>query len=162
MNQGKIDQLGTPQEIYERPKTRFVQEFIGKAIWFDGQVVETTPGDVWVSLSGNGGTRIQCERNGAEFRSGDPVVLAVRPDELAVGRNEADGAVNTVPCSVESSVFLGESFECHLKYGQHAFTIATSRLEPFSPGETVNLRLSPKSVNVWPKSDATAYTSVRV
>ena len=154
MNQGKIDQLGTPQEIYEHPKTRFVQEFIGRVIWFEGRVIEMTPSDVWVGLSGNGGTRIQCERNGVAFQSGDPVVLAVRPDELKINKAQRDSGVNQVPCRVEASVFLGESFECHLKYDQHAFTIATSRLEPLAPGETVSLQLSPKNVNVWHKPDA--------
>lgn len=159
MNQGRIDQLGTPQEIYEHPRTRFVQEFIGRVIWFEGSVVDTTPGDIWVTLAGNGGTRIQCERNGAEFHSGDPVVLAVRPDELGVGRTGIDSHANSVPCCVEASVFLGESFECHLRYGRHAFTIATSRLEPFSPGEMVTLQLPPKSVNVWHKSDASTHAN---
>jgi ABC-type Fe3+/spermidine/putrescine transport system ATPase subunit len=159
MNQGRIEQFGTPEEIYEHPRTRFVQEFIGRVIWFEGSVVDTTPRDIWVTLSGNGGTRIQCERNGAEFHSGDPVVLAVRPDELGVGRAEKNQDTNSVPCCVEASVFLGESFECHLRYGPHAFTIATSRLQPFSPGEMVTLQLPPKSVNVWHKSDAVTLAS---
>lgn len=154
MNQGKIDQLGTPQEIYETPKTRFVQEFIGRVIWFEGRVIEVTPDDVCVGLAGNGGTRIRCERNSGAFQNGDPVVVAVRPDELRVDKTQGSGTVNHVPCSVETSVFLGESFECHLKYEQQAFTITTPRLEPLARGETVNLHLPPKSVNVWHKADS--------
>ena len=155
MNQGKIDQLGTPQEIYEHPQTRFVQEFIGRVIWFEGQVLEITANDVWVGPAGNEEIRIQCERNSAAFQNGDPVVVAVRPDELRVDKTQGSmRTVNRVPCRVEASVFLGESYECHLRYEQQEFTITTSRQDPLAPGGNVNLELPPKSVNVWHKPDS--------
>lgn len=155
MHQGKIEQIGSPQEIYEHPKTRFVQEFIGRVIWFEGRVVESTPGQVCVTLAGSGAPRIRCVSNGNPFRTGDSVVVAVRPDQLSIRKTPGNAGLNQVPCEVETAVFLGENFECHLRYGNHAFTLATSRFEPLSPGERVAIQL-PQSVNVWHKSASSA------
>jgi ABC-type Fe3+/spermidine/putrescine transport system ATPase subunit len=46
MKDGRIEQLGSVQEIYEHPRSRFVQEFIGRVIWFEGEVVSEDHGAV--------------------------------------------------------------------------------------------------------------------
>ena len=156
MKDGRIEQLGSVQEIYEQPRSRFVQEFIGRVIWFEGEVVGEDRGAVVVDLSASEGTRVQCAQGDGEWRKGDPVVVAVRPEEVGIETNHASVGMNLVPCLVETAVFLGDHFECHLRYGEADFTISTSRANPLSPGQKVCLRLSPQSVHVWHRSELSA------
>jgi len=153
MKDGRIEQLGSVEEIYVRPRTRFVQEFIGRVIWFEGKILNEDHGGVLVGLSAKEGTRIQCAQNGEGFKKGDPVVVSIRPEEVKIEMDHAAAGLNLVPCLVETAVFLGDHFECHLRYGEADFTISTSRAHPLSPGQKICLRLSPQSVHVWHKSE---------
>ncbi len=152
MKDGRIEQLGSVEEIYERPRSRFVQEFIGRVIWFEGKVLDEDHGGILVGLSDNEGTRVQCAQNGAGLKKGDPVVVAIRPEEVGIEMDQAAAGLNLVPCLVETAVFLGDHFECHLRHGEADFTISTSRTHPLSPGQKICLRLSPQSVHVWHNS----------
>src|SRR5438874_6525571 len=59
MNQGKIEQLGTPQEVYEQPATPFVEDFIGRVLRFSGTVVEQTGDGPVVELAGSPTVRLR-------------------------------------------------------------------------------------------------------
>src|SRR5438445_975994 len=74
MNHGRIEQLGTPFEIYRRPASRFVADFIGDANFLDVRV----DGDVAVLADG---TRVPCRRGDVQGRA----ALMVRPEALRVG-----------------------------------------------------------------------------
>jgi len=109
-----------------------------------------------VGLSASEGTRVQCAQGGDGWRKGDSVVVAIRPEEVGIEMDHAAAGLNLVPCQVETAVFLGDHFECHLRYGEADFTISTPRAHPLSPGQKVCLRLSPQSVHVWHKSEFSA------
>jgi len=158
MRQGRIEQLGPPQEIYERPQTPFVQEFIGRVIWLEGRVADTGWQGVLVNLSGDEGAQIRCETTDPAMKKGDPVVVAVRPEEVRLSKEREGDGLNQVPCQVETAVFLGDHYECHLRYGETSFTLPTSRLDSFSAGQNLCLRLSPGSVRIWRKRDQAAET----
>ncbi len=151
MKQGRIEQIGAPQEIYEHPKTPFVQEFIGRVIWLEGKVVENGGRGVVVGLDGDGSARIRCEAADGEMNHGDDVVIAIRPEEVKLSFDQEGDGFNQLPCRVETAVFLGDKYECHLRYGATTFALPTSRSEPVSAGQKVCLRLSPDSVRIWRK-----------
>ena len=84
MNKGRIDQIGTPAEIYDHPRTRFVADFIGTSNLVDGRVV----GGRFVS---NSGLELPCcSSNGL---SGD-LVLAVRPEKVELADAGSQGALS--------------------------------------------------------------------
>ena len=100
MNQGRIEQLGTPFEIYRHPASRFVADFIGDANFLEVRVV----GDVALLRDG---TRVPCEMPGSDPGKGQtPAVLMVRPESLRVGDTSVapDGALRG---RVLQSSFLG-------------------------------------------------------
>jgi putative spermidine/putrescine transport system ATP-binding protein len=76
MSQGKVEQAGTPQEIYQWPATGFVAGFIGRANFMDGvaDAGRIVVGGVALSLPGP-----------AQFRDGYPVQLACRPEAIRIG-----------------------------------------------------------------------------
>jgi len=151
MRQGKIEQMGTPQEIYEHPRTPFVQEFIGQVIWLEGKVVENGGQSVVIGLSGDEQAHIRCDATDGKMDHGDPVLIAIRPEEVKLSLGKEGDGFNQVPCLVETAVFLGDRYECHLRYGSTTFTLPTSRAEPVSAGQRVCLKLSPDSVRIWHK-----------
>jgi ABC-type Fe3+/spermidine/putrescine transport system ATPase subunit len=89
MNQGRPEQIGSPDEIYERPKTRFVAEFIGKTNLLSGTLEE----DKRINL-GNG--LLLRVADAASIRRGDKVSVSLRPHNIQLGKDksEMEGLVN--------------------------------------------------------------------
>ncbi len=132
LNQGRLAQVGTPTDIYERPKTRFVAEFFGPQGMnlIEGELVP----DMLKSQrpAGTGGT----------------VVLGIRPEHIDVDtRGQGDGLIGTVT-AVES---LGESTYLRLQLFQTTTTV-TVRLPPNQsvhpkPGATAEILLNPNRIH---------------
>jgi ABC-type Fe3+/spermidine/putrescine transport system ATPase subunit len=153
MHQGRIDQIGTPEEIYQRPRNRFVQEFIGRVIWFEGRVADGDSERLTLELHGEESASILSHRTGAGLKKGENVVVAIRPEEVELGKDDVAGEPNQVPCFVEKRVFLGDRFECHLRYGEQRFALTTSLGTDLSNGQRVRLRFPSRSVHVWRKRE---------
>jgi iron(III) transport system ATP-binding protein len=141
MSEGHIQQIGTPREIYERPRTQFVADFVGSTNFVDGTVLG--PG------AAPGQFRIRTEFGDVEvlsddsLRRNDRVVLSVRPEdvELAEARPEGD---NVWEARVDQKVFLGEFVDFQVKLGGR---MLLSRCHPSlrTPiGEAVYLKLHPE------------------
>ena len=85
MQSGRLEQVGTPEELYERPRTAFVAGFIGNSNQFQGHVVDAHPGGVSIEISGTE-TRIRAARSGdgQSLGRGAPVVVLVRPERITL------------------------------------------------------------------------------
>lgn len=83
MNKGKIEQVGTPQEIYQRPATEFIADFIGTANFADGVVNEIKDGCVWVNML-DSITKIPV-LDSSGFQTGEKVRVVIRPESITVG-----------------------------------------------------------------------------
>ncbi|MCA9879227.1 MAG: ABC transporter ATP-binding protein, partial [Thermomicrobiales bacterium] len=81
MNEGQILQLGAPEEIYERPRTRFVADFIGQTNFLDVTVREVAGDTAVVELPGVGSLRV---RRPADGPTSGPAALAIRPEKIAL------------------------------------------------------------------------------
>jgi putative spermidine/putrescine transport system ATP-binding protein len=81
MNQGRVEQIGTPTELYERPASRFVADFIGEASSVSGRVDRSEAGRVWVVT--RGGDRLSV--GAPPQASGAAVDLVIRPERVQVG-----------------------------------------------------------------------------
>ena len=108
--------------------------------------------EVLVALAGNEGAKIRCETTDTDMKKGDAVVVAIRPEKVDLEPRHGQEGFNQVPCRVETSVFLGDRYECHLRYGETTFILPTSSAASFSSGDKVCLRLSPESARIWRKS----------
>jgi len=124
MSEGRIRQIGPPREIYDRPRTRFVADFVGTTNFLDATVlgrgaqagsfrVRTEVGDLEV-LSGD------------ELRDGDRVVLSVRPEDVDLSEGRPEGA-NVWEARVDQKVFLGEYNDFQVKLGER---VLLSRCHP--------------------------------
>jgi iron(III) transport system ATP-binding protein len=106
---GRIEQTGTPREIYEGPKSRFVADFIGTSNFIDG-VVETAGGGTFGVRTPEGLLRV---RSDAAFGIGDTVAVAARPEQIGIEAvTSPNGAVpNRWVGRVAARAFLGESVD---------------------------------------------------
>ncbi len=110
MRGGKVEQLGTPEELYERPRTRFVADFIGTSNLLTGAIESIDGGRAVVRLSSGEACHTAA---GADFVVGRAVELSVRPEAVALrARNgdEAAGAPTTpgsIAAAVEQVAYLG-------------------------------------------------------
>jgi putative spermidine/putrescine transport system ATP-binding protein len=130
MNAGRIEQLGTPEEIYERPATAFVADFVGASSVLAGRA--TAAGGVDVA-----GTPLSV-RLGRSLTPGETVRLLVRPEQIALG---GEGA-NALPARVVGVMYLGDHSEVRLELADGTRLLASVRGRArASAGERVHARI---------------------
>jgi spermidine/putrescine transport system ATP-binding protein len=107
MNNGKIEQIGTPAEIYEAPRSSFVAAFIGDTNFFEGEVRELV-GEEYSRLDIDGFPDLVCF-NDKKISAGNMVFLSIRPEKFGIGRAKPtlDVNHNVVPGRVEDIIYLG-------------------------------------------------------
>ena len=105
LNQGRIEQIGSPERLYDRPETRFAAEFIGDANLIEGEVVETSDGIARVRAAGAG--TIPANAAGSGFEVGSTVYLVVRPERVRLSAQAPDGAA--LAATITDRVFTGEN-----------------------------------------------------
>ena len=147
MNEGEIVQVGTPKEIYERPKTRFVAEFIGTTNLFDGKVVgedrglcriETDSGVLWSA-------------EGADLSPGADVTVSIRPEDFdlietgrsAESHNQWDG-------KVAAQIFLGDTIDHVISVNGHNVRCRSNPSKALPRGESAMLSVEPDKVRMLP------------
>jgi iron(III) transport system ATP-binding protein len=117
MESGQLVQVGTPQELYDRPANRFVASFLGDSNFLPGKIrhrdatgctVDTAVGTLLAAAGRPAGQSGRTE-------PGDAVVCSIRPDALSLSEEAANGAnsVNCIPATVERVEFLGQL--CHVR-----------------------------------------------
>ena len=105
MNQGKIVQVGEPEEIYEYPSTRFVADFIGSVNMFEGRVIEDDDDFVRIQSDEAG-----CEifvAHGVSCSPNQKLWFAIRPEKLEISKKKLKGSANIIKGVVEDIAYLG-------------------------------------------------------
>jgi iron(III) transport system ATP-binding protein len=137
MNAGRIEQLGTPEEVYERPRSEFVARFLGGSNILRGTALDATH----VSFAG---TPIECR--GAALAAGAQVAFCIRQHDIAISNHAIRPAsANTVPCTVVRNVFLGGARDYLVEAPDGTqLRITAPPGETFPPGAPVWLTLPPE------------------
>ena len=104
MENGKIVQAGTPWDVYYRPETRFVADFVGLVTLLDGTLEELRPDGATVRVRDS----IWHAASVAGARPGDPVLLSIRPETVQFVDGDADRP-NTRPGRIVHRTFLGSA-----------------------------------------------------
>lgn len=106
MHDGKVEQIGTPKEIYNRPATRFVAQFIGKANFLSGNVLEVNPDFVEVEING---VNLRSVSYSYKPTPGESVTLMIRPERFQIGTTAE--AHNQLTGKVDSLTYIGQLLE---------------------------------------------------
>ena len=104
MNRGKIEQIGTPEEMYDRPRSRFAAEFIGEANLVGGEVASVAADGVTVTI---GGKPFRAPAGERQLSVGDLVDVMIRPERIEVSTT-APAAESALDGRVVKRVFSGD------------------------------------------------------
>jgi iron(III) transport system ATP-binding protein len=137
MNQGVIEQAGSPEEIYQRPRTEFVARFIGGTNVFRGR---------WDGTDGvacGNGLVLRC--GSGEFGGGGDTAVSVRHHDIRLAPTRPEGATNVVQGTVARQIYLGShrDYLVSLADGETVRAVTPSHLS-VPPGESVWLHLPPE------------------
>ena len=138
MNKGNIQQIGSPQDIYNEPRNAFVAKFIGDSNIVDGVMHK----DFLVSFSG---VDFPCVDRG--FAREQSVQVVVRPEDIEVVspvEGQLVGVVNDV-------IFKGVHFEMHVECEGREWLIHSTRA--CTPGETIGMRIGPNEIHIMARSE---------
>ena len=138
MNGGKVQQIGTPEDIYNEPKNAFVADFIGDSNIVDGVMHR----DFLVSFSG---VQFPCVDRG--FAREQSVQVVVRPEDIEVVspvEGQLVGVVNDV-------IFKGVHFEMHVECEGREWLIHSTRA--CTPSETIGMRIGPNEIHIMARSE---------
>ena len=100
MNLGKIEQSGSPEEIYDRPRSEFVARFIGSSNVVKGKGLDG--GRVEIA-----GVVLRC--TGEKVVPGTPTAVSIRPHDIVLSATQPKQSENIMPATVVRQVFLGDS-----------------------------------------------------
>jgi spermidine/putrescine transport system ATP-binding protein len=137
MNEGKVQQIGSPIDIYNEPENAFVADFIGESNILDG----TMKADYRAYFSGR---EFECLDSG--FGVNEPVDIVVRPEDVDIVKKDA-GMLNGIVTSV---TFRGVHFEIIVDIGGFKWMIQTT--DEHKEGEEVGLFIEPDAIHVMKKS----------
>ena len=139
MSEGKMQQIGTPEDIYNEPKNAFVADFIGESNIFNG------------IMTG----KLKARFCGGEFacvddvEQGTHITAVVRPEDVELTAPE-EGIISGV---VDSVIFKGMHYEITVVSGKNEMVIQT--VKSATPGERVGMRVDPENIHIMIAEDHT-------
>ena len=136
MNDGKIQQVGTPIDIYNEPKNAFIASFIGESNILDGVMNE----DFVVSFSNR---TFKCVDKG--FAPNEEIDVVIRPEDLELVDEENGMLVGIV----KSEIFKGVHYELLVKVGDFDYMVHSTITKPI--GSKVGLRVTPDNIHIMKK-----------
>jgi putative spermidine/putrescine transport system ATP-binding protein len=142
MNAGRAEQIGTPFEIYNRPKTRFVATFVGTLNTLEGKVQSVA--DRIVSVDGQTIT-LPALPSGAEWNA--PISLTLRPEAVALGKPNGQDVV--LEGTVSDVSFLGSVIRLRVNLGSNSLSLDTfndQHMPPPALNEKIKVSLSSSNI----------------
>jgi ABC-type Fe3+/spermidine/putrescine transport system ATPase subunit len=156
MDQGHVEQIGTPLDLYQRPQTPVVRDFLGRTIVLRGQVASSSEAGVLAVAvhDGDWGELACSTTDAAEFGVGQPCFLAIRPEQIQVAPREDGRAAlanaNQIEGIIEALLFIGERYEARiaLPWGESILVYLTSG-PSWHENQPVTLSFPPDQITVW-------------
>ncbi len=143
MNQGVVEQTGTPRQVYRRPGSTYVAGFIGAPAM---NLLPATLCDDGAAVEGRGIARTALPNGAGPDRSGRRVMLGVRPEHLAV---VADGSEGLLSARLLYAEDLGASRLLHCAVGDDELIVHTQDETGDRPGDTLRLAADPANLHLF-------------
>ena len=147
MNQGYIQQIGTPENIYNEPENAFVADFIGHSNIIDGTMIK----DELVEILG---ARWACVDKG--FGNNKPVDVVIRPEDVEL----VDPSEGTLQGEVTSLIFKGVHYELDVMASGYEWLVHTTRFVPV--GTKVGIKVIPFNIQIMHKPESSDEKAVEI
>ncbi len=154
MNSGVIEQVGSPGEVYERPQSEFVADFVGAINFIRGEIVDAKPSQNLVYVS-TGSEKVACTVDGnRSLVAGDKALLVIRPEKITVNSTDSQPqdrepcVVNRVEAQVEMNTYLGDHRELNVVTEDYSLKVSAPNSVTARRGNTVRIEFSAYDVQV--------------
>ncbi|ERT04242.1 polyamine ABC transporter, ATP-binding family protein [Lyngbya aestuarii BL J] len=153
MNQGQLLQVGTPVEIYEYPKTRFVADFIGESNIFTGRVTQSQKRKINLLVDEQLSVSMVSQ---TEVFSGQLLTIVIRPEKASLVFRE-NKSHNHWQGIIEEAIYLGTDTRYRVKLTPNTSMIIRQQnlqrdqTQQYAIGETVNIFVSPENISFLPE-----------
>ncbi len=140
MHDGRVVEVGTPRELYERPQARFTSDFLGDISYLNGRVVARDATSVVIETS-HGPVRCLTSQ---EVRKGEAVLAGIRPEHILLSRHRPPAATNAFDGTVISALFEGTHTKYRVAVGDAAFLVHGRSV--FSVGDRLHAVVDPDRI----------------
>jgi ABC-type Fe3+/spermidine/putrescine transport system ATPase subunit len=146
LNKGRVEQVGTPVELYEHPRTRFVSEFLGRTIVING-TMRSEAGRSTIDVQGSG--HIVMHKLDAQFSDGQAVRVLSRPEDIVL-LPPGDDSPNQVAGIIERIAYMGNHLEYTISAAGRSLVLPVAKKDRYAVGAAVRLAFDPACITVLP------------
>lgn len=150
MRAGRILEIDTPENLYNRPKNLFTANFIGEASFIEGSVVADGES---CTIEARHGKHIRINNSDGCYHVGDGVVIAARPENLYLSKNKKD---NSLEGTIEDKIFMGSFIRYRIMLESDDLVlveIPEAIDKSFNMGDLVNVIFLPEKLLVYPRPE---------
>jgi ABC-type Fe3+/spermidine/putrescine transport system ATPase subunit len=148
MKEGRFEQIGTPEELYDNPASLFVQSFLGTTVTFEGEYTNNGDGPC-VRLQGGYKLRPEAIRTDG-MKTTSRVSVTVRPNDLQLILDKGTPDDNELEAVVENIIYLGDYHEIAMAGCGAEFSLPFQSPHRLSKKQKVIIRMDHKAIKVWP------------
>lgn len=146
MNQGRIEQVQTPYEIYHRPQTAFVAQFVGDSIQLKAQVV-SQQADL-IRISGQPGFELTVQRPALNLNSGQAVQIFVRPEDVSIESGEQN-RINSFQGQITMRNFRGPVTDLQIQSDSFGAITLKDQNSHLTNNPTMRFHIPPEKIHIF-------------
>ena len=157
MKTGQLEQVGSPEEVYYRPATPFVRDFLGKTFLLPGKILGIAGQQVNVAIQQFDASPLAIQRTNLSASGngltgvGKSVMVAIRPEQIELWAKPPEGKLNMVPANLQSVQFLGDRYEYTVALGSETRVLVSPASRHLRAGEKIYLELKSEGITLWPR-----------
>jgi iron(III) transport system ATP-binding protein len=152
MHGGVLIEIGSPHQLYTRPKRRFTATFLGLTNLIEGKVLDvdgsSRPGKLETKNKG-----ILSFIPATPLKKDQAAVISIRPENIPLHKERPANMDNVLEGTVKEAIFMGDAYQCKVAVGDDLIAVHTHPFNAVSPGDKVYLHLDPGSCNGLPADD---------
>lgn len=155
MKDGRIEQIGPPEQLYSEPGTPAVRDFLGRSILMPARIVGSTGSNVDVSVADGQVFTVAGPVRTSSRAIDEKCLVSVRPESIIVEPAETTSAAgtNSLNATIRTLLFMGESYEADIELpGGHMALLRLSPAYDWREGQAVRLTLPPGKLQLWDRS----------
>jgi ABC-type Fe3+/spermidine/putrescine transport system ATPase subunit len=155
MQGGRVEQVGSPRELYERPASPFARDFLGQTVILRGVIKEPPAGDGMVTVAledALAGCTLRGRSAAATaLAAGGPAHVAIRPEDIEATIAGTAAAEGALAGTIEALLFVGDRYEARVALGgEQRILLLLPRGREWREGQRLRLAFPPDVVSVWP------------
>ena len=141
LNQGRIEQTGTPEEVFDQPDNRFVADFLGKENFVTGTLGQRRNGTVTIDTVVGGSIEVT-QRRDSSLKNGDSVAIAISSEEIEILDDGDTTSNNAFQGTIDQKLYYGDKTELVIRLGDQEIVAIVDRT-PKEEGDDIKFRFPP-------------------